>query len=184
MRNSMRPSLQSVAARGLDVQWRLCTSSVCNCGRLYAEPAHKPGPWACAMQLVSYRPLAICCTSPPGTSYAGTRTTPEPLRDKSRRHEPARLMNFEGAHWPAGCLSCAHGSPITRRAASGRQGVALPKSPRKTNAGGSPAQLQPQTPSRNHGGQRFRGRGQGLERRRTPVESSYRFTKLCYESST
>ena len=28
-------------------------------------------------------------------------------------------------------------SPISRRTASGRQGVALPKSPRKTNAGGA-----------------------------------------------
>ena len=146
-------SLQGVVARGLDVQCRLRTSNVSNCEPLYGEPA-QPCP-SCGSWLVSYRPLAIRCTSPPGTPYgaptpksaprqiAAPRTrTPDEFRRSSlacrqpvvRAREP---HNSKGSFWSS-----------RRRS---------PKVSAKDERGGSPAQLQPQTPSRNHGGQRFRG---------------------------
>ena len=52
MRNSMRPSLQSVAARGLDVQRRLRTCKDQHCECLYAEPAQAKAPgWQLASVL-------------------------------------------------------------------------------------------------------------------------------------
>ena len=107
---SLYTSLQSVAARGLDVEGyaRAMSATVNACTLSQRRP--RPRLWQLASVL---RPLAICCTSPPGTSYAGTRTTPKSAPRQIAAPRTRTYLIFEARR------SSSPGLPAARRARPG-----------------------------------------------------------------